>query len=85
MGSPFSTFGTSVGFMVAFIAVYESLAQAFASFGASAGMIAYMFLVDQGNTFNGVFFPIDRTEYPFKFLSFVTPSRQMVAAFTYLQ
>jgi len=83
--SPWSTFGQSVGLMVAFMCVYESLAQAFSSFGLATGMILYMLLVDQGNTFNGVFTPLEKQEYPFKFVSFITPARQMVTSFTYLQ
>jgi hypothetical protein len=71
--------------MVAFINVYESLAQAFSSLGVASGMLMYMFLVDQGNTFNGVFSPIPKTEYPFKFLCAITPARQMVTSLTYLQ
>jgi hypothetical protein len=70
---------------MAFICVYESMAQAFSSFGVEAGMLMYMFLVDQGNTFNGVYTPIDKTEWPFKIGSYITPARQMMASFTYLQ
>ena len=84
-GGAWSTFGQSFGLITVFILVYESLAQAFSSLGVATGMILYMFVVDQGNTFNGVFTPIDKTEYPFKFMSFSTPSRQLVASFTYLQ
>jgi len=80
-----STYGTSVGLLAVFILMYESLAQAFSSLGVATGMIAYMFLVDQGNTFNGIFTPIEKTEYPFKLLSFIAPSRQMLASFTYTQ
>jgi len=44
-----------------------------------------MGLVDQGNTFNGIFTPLHKTVYPFKILSYITPSRQMLTSFTYLQ
>ena len=84
-GAAWSTYGTSVGLLAVFILMYESLAQAFSSLGVATGMIAYMFLVDQGNTFNGIFTPIEKTEYPFKLLSFIAPSRQMLASFTYTQ
>merc|ERR1719331_595971 len=43
-GASWSTFGQSVGSLAAFICVYESLAQAFSSFGVATGMVMYMFL-----------------------------------------
>ena len=82
---PWANFGETVGLFAVFLFVYESLAQAFSTVGVIGGMIMYSGLVDQGNTFNGVFVPIEETEWPFKIASYITPSRQVMTSFVYLQ
>ena len=84
-GAPWETFGYTFLIFAVFLFVYEALAEAFSTTGVAAGMMSYMFLVDQFNSYNGVYSPIHDSPYPFRFISAISPPRQMLTAITYLR
>jgi len=80
-----ASFGEAVGLMVVMLFALESLAQLFAT-GSSMAMAMVLFssLIDQSNSYTGIFVRVEEVQYPFKILCWITPARHFMVTLTYL-